>query len=144
MNASISAALGLIGRRAKARPVPAAIARLRLPRTSQLGRLCAGDLERLERLTQGTLLIQAGSYVARYGYPFRDLYAVRSGRIQASIPDAGGHVRLLGEFMPGDVIGFDALRRGTYPADFVTLETSTVCRVPLHMLDALAAAQRIQ
>lgn len=142
MNASISAALGLIGRRTKTRPAPGIIARPRLP--SQLGRLCAGDLERLERLTEGTLLIQSGDFVARYGYPFRDMYAVRSGRIQASITDVRGRVRLLGEFAPGDVIGFDALRRGTYPADFVALETSTVCRVPLHMLDGLAAAQRIQ
>lgn len=142
MNASISAALGFIGRRAKARPVLNVIARPRLP--SRLGRLRAGDLERLERLTEGTLLIESGGHVARYGYPFRDLYAVRSGRVRASIPDATGHVRLLGEFLPGDVIGFDALRKGAYPADFVALESSTVCRVPLHMLDVLAAAQRIQ
>ena len=107
------------------------------------GRLRAGLLERLERLYHQTLLIPPGEPVARYGYPFRDLYAVRSGHIQASVTYASGYVRILGHYFPGDVIGIDAITRGTYPADFIALERSTVCPLPFHMLQDLAARRHI-
>jgi CRP-like cAMP-binding protein len=100
-------------------------------------RLRASDMECLERLTRGSLLIPAGALAARHGYPLHDLLVVRSGRIQASITYPSGHLCVLREYRPGEIIGLDALKRGTYPADFRALERSVVCRLPRHLLDEL-------
>ncbi|HSN18279.1 MAG TPA: cyclic nucleotide-binding domain-containing protein [Gammaproteobacteria bacterium] len=98
-------------------------------------RLGLQQLARLARLPGGPLLILQGDRLARYGHPFYDLYAVCSGLIEASITNAVGYRKVLGRYRPGEIIGLDAIVRGTYPADFLALEPSTVCAIPLSVAD---------
>ena len=105
-------------------------------------RFDAPGLECLARLSGHTMQVLAGNYLVRQGYPFYDLYAVRSGRIQASVRDAEGRVDVLRDFLPGEIIGLAARAAGRYGADFVALESSTVCPIPLHILDSMFAVDR--
>ena len=113
--------------------------RARIPRravpaaTSPKVKLSLGirELDRLARMPGGPLLILQGDRLARYGHPFYDIYAVYSGLIEASITNAAGYRKVLGRYRPGEIIGLDAIVRGTYPADFLALEASTVCVIPL-------------
>ena len=118
--------------RRQGRPIPAA---------PELEPLRASELERLACLTRGTMLIPAGSYLVQHGHPFYDLYAVRGGRIRAGVLNAAGYLRVFREYHAGEIIGLDALRCGNYLADFVALEASTVCPIPLYMLGDLTARQ---
>ncbi len=95
------------------------------------------DAAEMERISSRSLLIPAGSYLVRQGYPFYDLYAVRSGRIQASVRDAEGRVDVLRDFLPGEVIGLAALAGGRYGSDFQAVETSVVCTLPLELFGDL-------
>lgn len=106
--------------------------RRRRPQTTPLG---LRELDRLARLPGGPLLILQGDRLVRHGHPFYDLYAVCSGLIEASVTNAVGHRKVLGRYRPGEIIGLDAIVRGTYPADFLAIESSTVCAIPLSMAD---------
>ena len=115
---------------------------LRRPRGAASGRLSPPqmrlgprDLRRLATRSSGPLLIFRGDRLVRHGHPFYDVYVVCSGLIEASVTNGANYVRRLGRYLPGDVIGLDALLRGNYPADFVALEPSTVCAIPLAALD---------
>lgn len=100
-------------------------------------RFNAAELQEMERLTGHTRQFQPGMYVARRGHPFHDLYAVRSGSIQVCTTDAEGRRQMLGVIRPGELIGLDAMDIGHYRADYLALETSTVCNVPLDVLRRL-------
>lgn len=142
MFASIVAGRATASLRAKPRPtaVPGKLARgLQVVQGLRALRFEAAGLERLARLSGHAMQIQADSYLVRQGHPFHDLYAVRSGRIQARITDAEGRMDVLRDFLPGEVIGLSARAVGTYGADFVAVESSTVCPIPLHLLDGLLA-----
>lgn len=93
------------------------------------------ELDRLARLPGGPLLILQGDRLVRHGHPFYDLYAVCSGLIEASVTNAVGHRKVLRRYRPGEIIGLDAILRGTYPGDFLALEPSTVCAIPLSVAD---------
>ena len=97
--------------------------------------LGARELNRLQRMPGGPLLVFQGDRFVRHGHPFYDLYAVCSGLIEAAVTNAAGYRKVLGRYQPGDIIGLDALARGTYPADFVALEPSTLCAIPLTAAD---------
>src|SRR4051812_37745508 len=128
MHANLSTVAGPAGNLVRYRTTKRREAQgVELPGAGNLGRLSAAELQRLEHLTQGSILIPAGTCLARYGHPFHDVYALRTGRIQASITYVNGYVRMLSEYRSGDVIGLDALLRGSYPADFIALEQTIAC-----------------
>lgn len=109
-----------------------ATARRQRPRARPLG---LRELDRLKRLPGGPLLILQGDRLVRHGHPFYDLYAVCSGVIEASVTNAAGHRKVLGRYRSGEIIGLDAIGRGTYPGDFLALESSTLCAIPLTVAD---------
>lgn len=106
--------------------------RRRRPHAKPLG---LRELDRLARLPGGPLFILQGDRLVRHGHPFYDLYAVCSGLIEASVTNAVGHRKVLGRYRPGEIIGLDAIGRGTYPGDFLALKSSTVCVIPLSVAD---------
>lgn len=74
--------------------------------------------------------LSAGDHLARVGDPFRDLYAVRDGSVKAYTDDVEGREHVLGFFVPGDLVGFDAIHTGRYRANIAALEVTTVVLVP--------------
>lgn len=102
----------------------------------------AAGLERLERLTGKSMLFEPGDCLLRPGYPFYDLYAVRSGHLRSSVPHVDGRKGASRDYWPGDVIGHDALIAGWYGFDLVALERSTLCPIPLEMVAGLYASLR--
>ena len=104
-----------------------------------LTRLDAAALERLARHTGRSMLLLPGTLLVHRGHPFYDLYVVRSGCIRASVTGLTGRVTLLRDYLPGEIIGLDALRKGRYPADFTALGSATVCPLPLDLLADMTA-----
>ena len=78
-----------------------------------------------------------GGHIARIGDPFRDLHLVGSGSFKAYSDDTAGREHVAGFFLPGDVIGFDALYTGRYRANFVALEESSITFLPYAELRSL-------
>lgn len=80
-----------------------------------------------------------GEYVFRNGDPFRAIFAVRSGTVKTCVVDKEGREQVLGFYLPGEVIGLNAIYPEHFPCDAVALETAHFCRFSFPAMSALAA-----
>lgn len=82
---------------------------------------------------------QPGEYAFRNGDPFRAIFAVRHGMIKTVVVDTEGREQVLGFYLPGEVVGLDAIYPELYPCDAIALETTEFCRFSFPAMSALAA-----
>ncbi|MBF0628765.1 MAG: helix-turn-helix domain-containing protein [Magnetococcales bacterium] len=69
--------------------------------------------------------------------PFRGIYAVKSGCFKSySVLEYQGE-QISGFYLPGELLGLDAIRAGVYGYHVVALETSSVCQLPFSHIDDL-------
>lgn len=97
------------------------------------------ELMQLHCLVEHVGPYRAGEHVFRAGDPFRAIYAVRSGSVKTCAFDREGREQVLGFYLPGEVIGLNAIYPERFPCDAVTLETSQFCRFSFPAMSALAA-----
>jgi CRP/FNR family transcriptional regulator len=81
-----------------------------------------GSLHSLTSPAAGKTLFEAGT-------PAKAIYLVRSGCLKAYTLDEEGNERVRAFFLPGDVIGLDALGVELYPATVVAVSASQVVRL---------------
>jgi CRP/FNR family transcriptional regulator len=79
--------------------------------------------------------IKAGEHIFREGDISNALYVVRSGSVKSYLISNDGEEQVLGFYLPGDVFGLDGSEEHGRMSSAVTLETSTVCRLPIEDLD---------
>ncbi|UGB37617.1 helix-turn-helix domain-containing protein [Frateuria soli] len=97
------------------------------------------ELRELHCLVEHVGPFRAGEYVFRTGNPFRAIFAVRSGTVKTSMVDKEGREQVLGFYLPGEVIGLNAIYPEHFPCDAIALETSYFCRFSFPAMSALAA-----
>ncbi len=79
--------------------------------------------------------IRSGEHVFREGDPSDYLCIVRSGSIKSYLISNDGEEQVLGFYLPGDVFGLDGSAEHGRMSSAMTLETSTLCRLPIEDLD---------
>jgi CRP/FNR family transcriptional regulator len=99
------------------------------------------ELSELHCLVEHVGPFEPGQHVFRNGDPFRALFAVRSGMIKTTLVDAEGREQVLGFYLPGEMVGLDAIYPEHYPCDGVALETTECVRFSFPAMSALAARQ---
>lgn len=114
-------------------------------RDCSLARLClpadlnAIEVEQLNGLIRRRRPLRRGECLLKRGDAFRCLYAVRSGAIKACMTSADGDERILGFYLPGDLVGLGALGSGRHSCSAVALGITSVCEVPFDPLIKLGA-----
>lgn len=68
------------------------------------------------------------------GNPLQSLYSVRAGCIKTYTVDAEGQERVRGFYLPGDLIGLDAIGSGILQSSAAAVEPSQVCVAPIEEL----------
>ena len=81
---------------------------------------------------------RAGEHVFRAHDPFRAIFAVRGGTVKTVSVDADGNEQVLGFYIPGEVVGLNAIYPERYPCDAIALENSYFCRFSFPAISALA------
>ncbi len=97
------------------------------------------DLHELHCLVEHVGPYPPGTYVFRTGDPFRAIYAVRSGMTKTVMVDAEGHEQVLGFYLPGEMVGLNAIYPEQFPCDAVTLEPTQFCRFSFPAMSELAS-----
>ena len=97
------------------------------------------ELTQLHCLVEHVGPLRSGEHVFRTGDPFRSIYAVRSGSVKTCAFDREGREQVLGFYLPGEVIGLNAIYPERFPCNAVALETSLFCRFSFPAMSALAA-----
>jgi len=80
----------------------------------------------------------AGDHIFRVGDPFEAIAAVRAGTVKTYVIDRDGREHVLGFYLPGEVIGLDAIDGETYPCNAVALDTVMLCRFSFPKIAVLA------
>lgn len=96
------------------------------------------ELRELHCLVEHVGPFRAGDYIFRTGDAFRAIFAVRSGTVKTSMVDKEGREQVLGFYLPGEVIGLNAIYPDHFPCDAVALESAYFCRFSFPAMSALA------
>lgn len=97
------------------------------------------ELAELQCLVEHVGPFHTGDHVFRTGDPFRAIFAVRSGTVKTRMFDQDGREQVLGFYLPGEVIGLNAIYPEHFPCDAVALDTAFFCRFSFPAMSALAA-----
>lgn len=82
---------------------------------------------------------EEGQHIFREGDPFDAIAAVRAGTVKTYILDREGREQVLGFFLPGEVVGLNAIHPQIYPCNAVALDTVVLCRFSFQRMSALAS-----
>ena len=74
--------------------------------------------------------LQKGEVLYRAGDEFKGIYAVRSGLVKVFATADDGEEQIVGFFLPGEMLGLDAIETQVHACSAVALETSSYCAVP--------------
>ncbi len=95
------------------------------------------ELERVEQAIERTIKFSKKEYLFRCNDPQRAIYAVKSGAVKVSISTAEGGEQILGFYLPGDLLGFDAMSRGQHICDAQALDDTLVCELRMENFSEL-------
>ncbi len=96
-------------------------------------------LRELHMLVEHADAIHEGDHIFREGDEFKSIASVRAGTVKTYVIDSDGREQVLGFFLPGEVIGLNAISQSRYPCNAVALDTVSLCRFSFPKLAQLAA-----
>ena len=79
-----------------------------------------------------------GQHIFREGDEFDSIAGIRAGTVKTYVTDLAGREQVLGFFLPGEVIGLNAISRSRYPCNAVALDTVLLCRFSFPKMATLA------
>ncbi|HEX7012744.1 MAG TPA: helix-turn-helix domain-containing protein [Steroidobacteraceae bacterium] len=96
------------------------------------------QLRELHVLVEHVGPYKEGEHIFREGDPFNAIAAVRAGTVKTYVIDTEGREQVQGFFLPGEVIGLNAISQSRYPSNAVALESVLLCRFSFPNIAALA------
>jgi CRP/FNR family transcriptional regulator, anaerobic regulatory protein len=95
------------------------------------------EVSQLERIIKRKPTLKSEDYLYRQGDTCQSLYAVKTGSFRNFILNEDGSEQTIGFYLPGELMGLDALQNGKFHGSSTALETASVCELPLASLNAL-------
>lgn len=97
------------------------------------------EVQQLATIVKNKRPMQVDEYLYLQGDACQNLYAVKSGSFRSFIADDNGNEQTIGFYLPGELMGLDALQHSRTTCSIIALETSTVCELPLLRLNELCS-----
>jgi CRP/FNR family transcriptional regulator len=95
-----------------------------------------GDLDTFDELISVRRTLSRGAMLYRSGDRFEALYAVHSGGFKTVGRLTHGEEKITGFYLPGELIGLDAIDNARHSYEAVALEDSEACVIPFARLEA--------
>lgn len=95
------------------------------------------ELTLLDRIIKRSTPLHRGEYLFHAGDPLGSIFAVRSGAIKLYALSNSGEEQILGFFLPGELVGLDAINAERHKGFAVALETSSYCAIPFPRLEEI-------
>ncbi len=95
------------------------------------------EINQLESIVQRKRPIKSDEILFRQDVECHSLFAVKSGSFRSYISDCEGLEQTIGFYLPGELMGLDALKDGHLHCSVIALETASVCELPLADLNEL-------
>ncbi|MBI2379436.1 MAG: helix-turn-helix domain-containing protein [Gammaproteobacteria bacterium] len=84
-------------------------------------------------------ILSRNGHVYRQNSPMQSLFVVRSGSVKAYRLSEEGDELVLGDYLPGEVLGMDGCANDAHQFSTVALETTSVCEIPYGRFMAMAS-----
>ncbi|SBR51574.1 MULTISPECIES: helix-turn-helix domain-containing protein [unclassified Halomonas] len=94
-------------------------------------------IEDLNNLTQPSFILNKRNILIHQGRPFQGLYVVHCGTLKQLDYRKKGEETLTHFFLPGDIIGLDAIEDGFYSGSVTAIETSGLLPIPFSCIEEL-------
>lgn len=95
------------------------------------------ELGIFEGITQHRRSLERGAQVFHIGDRFNTLYTVRTGSLKTYTLTPDGREQITGFYLPGDLIGLDAMGSGIHGSSAEVLETTTLCAIPFNRMSSI-------
>jgi CRP/FNR family transcriptional regulator len=92
----------------------------------------------LDRLVGTRIRLRKGDVLFRTGDRFTALFAIRMGSCKTVMLTDDGSEQVVGNHLPGEIIGTEAIAADSHGCQAVALEDSEVCTLPFDRIEALA------
>ncbi len=99
--------------------------------------LNAEELGMFECITQHRRSLERGAQVFHSGDKFNTLYTVRTGSLKTYTLTPDGREQITGFFLPGDLVGLDAMGSGVHGSSAEALETTNICAIPFNRMSSM-------
>ncbi len=99
--------------------------------------MTADEVQRLDTIISAQPVFKKGEMIFSAGEPATALYALKSGMVKLFRMDEQGNEIIHTFYLPGDIIGLDALDQPIYGFDAMALDTCNVCRLDQRDLESL-------
>lgn len=97
------------------------------------------EVSRLEAIVKRKLPIKPDEYLYRQQDQAQSVFMVKTGSFRSFVSNTNGVEQTIGFYLPGELMGLDALQNGQYHCSVVALETATICELPLSRLQNLCS-----
>jgi len=77
------------------------------------------------------------------GDPLEAIYVVKSGAVKLYLMSEDGSEQVVAFYMPGEILGLDALGHGTHRSSAVVLERSSFCVIPFASLERVPGCHQL-
>ncbi len=94
----------------------------------------AVNVSRLEKLIDHWRAMPKEKYIVREGDPFSGIFLVRSGSVKTCQTLVNGEEQITGFHFPGEIFGLEGLFGNMHTNTAVTMETTSLCMLPLKRL----------
>lgn len=95
------------------------------------------ELKRFESIVKHQAPIREGKSIFQQGKVLENLYIIRVGSCKCFSPTIDGRQTISGFYLPGKILGLNAIAEDIHPDSAQTLETSCVCEVSYKALREL-------
>lgn len=86
------------------------------------------------RPQENSTILHSGDILYRMGDELKGIYLINAGSIKLYRITESGDQQIIGFYVPGDVIGLDAVGNGVSPTMAVALDTTSVTHIPFESL----------
>lgn len=93
--------------------------------------LSSQELEMLENAINKTVKVKKKGYLFHRDDKQHSIYAVKAGAIKTSLATPDGEEQILGFYLPGDLLGFDAFAHDRHTCDAQALDDTLVCELSM-------------
>ncbi len=103
------------------------------------------DLQKLDTLIQQCEQLSRNQLLCQSGKSFEFLHIIKEGALKSLTITNKGEEQIRGFYLPGELIGIEAIAQGSYPYTVVAIEKTQVCRIPYQQfLQILGLAPSLQ
>lgn len=96
------------------------------------------EMAQLDTVIQHHAMLARGDHIFTTQDALKHIYAVKTGSIKTYQVTENGNEQVMGFYLPGELIGLDALHNNHHHCSAIALESTSLCALPMANLESIS------